>query len=229
MRRGILPAIILLLGSSSLASPTLRAQTCQALPAEENEIWIGGGVQWNGQAGEVGGRLVGNVADFLGVELGAGTGGYQGEADSPQEVHVRISPLLGIGSIQICPLAEVRSHSRDIRSSFRVDRGRIEEMGFGFGTVVAGRLPALLGSRLGWQATTGLWYRDWDMKGRRLLVEDEISVEEVRWVRHSTHLFGSVGLSARFGPLGLVAGVGARPHNENDLFGFLSFGFRFSG
>lgn len=170
-----------------------------------------------------------NLADFLGMEFGDGTGGYGDGAESPQQVHLRISPLLGLGSVRICPLVEFLSQSRDVRSSFRVDRGRIEEKGLGMGTVVAGSLPTWFGSHLGWQATAGLSFRDWDLKGRRLLVEEEVRVEEIHRARHSAHLFGSLGIKARFGLFGLMTGLGTRPQDEADFFGFISLGLRHSG
>ncbi len=162
----------------------LAAQTCLALPVDRNELWVAGGAEWGGQAVQGGALVAANIVDAVGIEWGVGWGGYEDQVDedqvwSPSTTHVRVLSLLRLGTIRVCPFLEWRDHDRSIPSP-EGDRFRdeVSETAYRIGAALGGDLPALLGTRLGWQATTGLVYRDWDLNGRRTLVDPDVHVEQ---------------------------------------------------
>jgi hypothetical protein len=178
--------------------------------------------------------VVANVADRIGVEWGVAVRRYPDQEDSPTAVRVRVSPLFRVGSVRVCPFVQWRDLRRTVSFHFRVDRGELREMDVIGGLAGGGALGSVHGIELGWQASTGVMFRDWDSHGRRTLVDSTtvvptVRVEEVHWVRQYYHLTAEGGISARIGGVGLMAGLGTTPHAQRDLYGYVSLGFRVAG
>ncbi len=206
----------------------LAAQTCLALPVDRNELWVAGGAEWGGQAVQGGALVAANIVDAIGIEWGVGWGGYEDQEGSPTTIHVRAPSLLRLGTIRVCPFLEWRDHDRSIPSP-EGDRFRdeVSETAYRIGAALGGDLPALLGTRLGWQATTGLVYRDWDLNGPR---RPDGLTKLWYWVhleeKRSLHLSATLALSMRLRGVGLVIGIGTRPRTARDALGFVNVGFR---
>ncbi len=211
----------------------LAAQTCLALPVDRNELWVAGGAEWGGQAVQGGALVAANIVDAVGIEWGVGWGGYEDQVGedqvwSPSTTHVRALSLLRLGTIRVCPFLEWRDHDRSIPPpEGERFRDEVSETAYRIGAALGGDLPALLGTRLGWQATTGLVYRDWDLNGRR--GGDRMILEPVHWEERSLHLSATLALSMRLRGVGLVIGIGTRPRTAGDALGFVNVGFRMGG
>ena len=219
-----------LAGSLALGGAVpLAAQTCLALPLDRNEFWVAGRAEWGGPAALGGGVVAANIADAIGIEWGVGWGGYQDQVGSPSTIHVRALSLLRLGTKRVCPFVEWRGHDRSMRWNLDVTHGKVSERAIQIGVALGGDLPTLLGTRLGWQATTGLVHRDWDLDGRRTVIDDEVYVLQIHWRERSLHLSASVALTVRLRSAGLVIGVGTRPRTEGDFLGFVNVGIRVSG
>ncbi len=213
----------------------LAAQTCLALPVDRNELWVAGGAEWGGQAVQGGALVAANIVDAVGIEWGVGWGGYEDQVDedqvwSPSTTHVRALSLLRLGTIRVCPFLEWRDHDRSIQSPEVKNPDEVSETAYRIGAALGGDLPALLGTRLGWQATTGLVYRDWDLNGPR---RPDGLTKLWYWVhleeKRSLHLSATLALSMRLRGFGLVIGIGTRPRTAGDALGFVNVGFRTGG
>jgi hypothetical protein len=228
------PGRTLLLAASilgyALAVPSQSlAQSCLAQPVGRNELWVAGSAEWGGPAVQGGGLVAANVADAVGIEWGVGWGGYEDQAGSPSTVHVRVLSLLRLGTKRVCPFVEWRGHDRSMRWNLDVTHGKVSERAIRIGAALGGDLPTLLGTRLGWQATAGLLHRDWDLEGRRTVVDDEVYVLQIHKRERSLHFTATAALSMRLGTVGLVIGVGTRPRTTRDFLGFVNVGIRVSG
>jgi hypothetical protein len=170
-----------------------------------------------------------NVADALGIEFGVTVRGYADQEGSPSTVRLRAAPMFSVGGFSLCPLLEGREHRRSVYKEHQVLNGDVKEQAVLGGAVLGGSLPSAFGARLGWQTETALMFRDWDLNGRRTIVDDvadSVYVEALHWVRQSWHVLVSGGVNARWSGIGLVAGIGTRPMVGRNLYGFLTLGFR---
>ncbi|MEQ9398404.1 MAG: hypothetical protein RJQ04_04490 [Longimicrobiales bacterium] len=207
-------ALVLLTGTAA------EAQLCQEAPLRRNEAGLVALVDGGGPSVQKGGLVAVNALDRVGVTFGAAFGGRPATG-TVEEARVRIEGGLRAGPVRVCPWAGARSRSFAFRDDFSVDRGRVSDQAWSAGLAVASPDVPLGPARLRLVAWAGSTYRTFEMTGRRLVITDEVGVEEVTRRDHSYHLEGAALASVRWGRLGLTGGIGNRPRPGPDRLWFV--------
>jgi hypothetical protein len=217
---------------ASLVAPTVLlvlarpggSQTCMALPARSQEIWLGV-ASWSGaEAPFREGSFAANVFNRLTVSATAGWGGYEVE-EGPSTLALRGGGIVNVAGIPLCGYAEMGTMSYTFRDRFDVDRGEVRQRLVEMGSWVEGAMLESRSSSLGWWLSAGVAYRQWEMRGRSVTVTDEIVVTPVDRARRTYHLVGQGGMSFRWKRVGIAVGVARRPGLASGLLGFARIGF----
>lgn len=200
------------------------AQTCMALPARAQEVWLGAAT-WSGAEApfrEAG--FAANVFNRFTLSAAAGWGGYEVE-ESPSTLALRVGGIVDVVGIPLCGTMSMGTMRYTFRDRFDVDRGEVRERSGEVGIWTEGLLLDGGESILGWWLSAGAVHRQWEMRGRRVTVTDEIIVTPVERDRRTYHLVGQGGLRFRWRQVGIAAGVARRPGLASGMLGFVQVGF----
>jgi hypothetical protein len=208
-----------------LVAHPLAAQACLSLPARANEWWLGAGAEHaeSGPRARLTGAL--RVEDAVALQFDGRWGGYRSDGRATEVGTRVVKPLMHGVRVEVCAYGAFDALDYTFVDRFAVDRGSVAErryhVGFGVGTPVArepGPNPAVT-------VAVAYVFRDWEMRGRRLVErDDELTVEAVRARSPTHHLVGTVGGVLRWGRVAIVGGVGSYPRTGGDLWLWLGAG-----
>ena len=213
-----------LLGASLLlSSATARAQSCTYLPVGSNEVWAGAAA-WHGAESSIGDfsfdASIGGRGYFRGH---LGVGGFN-EERAPSSIGVLVGMLFGQESLRTCGYLRGEFLNYSFRNRYDLDMGKtntsIGEVG--------GRAyfdAATLGpATLGFVASAGLAYRSLDVNGSRLVLREDVAVEDVHRITRDVVLVGGGGVQLRAGGVGGTVGMARRPSFQDRWVAFLRIG-----
>jgi hypothetical protein len=200
-----------------------EGQSCSGLPLSANELWIGAASLKGGEspAGELGFDF--SLLGRLAVSGSVGTGGFD-VSGNPSWSSIRLGGTASVGPLEACLFVGTASMEYSFRDRHEVDRGAVVDELRNVGFRLGAHIMSVGGLEVDVWAAPDLSRRTWEMQGRRLVVQDDVRVEEVRRIDVTWQVAGEGGLSLRWCRLGLSVGVARRPTMGTDLLTFLRVG-----
>ncbi len=213
-----LAAVLVALGAAPAAS-----QTCSALPVGTDELWLGAGTWRGAEAGAGEARFAFSGFGRVALAGAIQRGGYDVET-GPQGLALRLGWLFGIPGARGCAWVGSEELTYDFRDRFELDRGKVTHRVRDFGVRIRRPLARPAGVEVAVGAGAGLAHATWDLKGRRLVVQDSLWAEERHARRAGWRFVGAGEVSVRWGRVGAAAGVARRPTLDDAWLGFLRVG-----
>lgn len=206
-----------------MTAEPLSSQSCTALPQSPNELWLGGGamqeagVRWNEVA------LEASPGGSFGIAVNRVTGG-RNENDDLEAWGVRLGVPFLAGKIGLCLFGGFELNDFSFENRFEMDRGEADYLARNLGLKVEVPLVTFNGAALwAWVAPAATFLK-YEVSGRTLLVDGEISVEERNLGASMWEASGQLGLSVRWRFIGVAGGLTKRPALTSGTLAFIRIG-----
>jgi|Marorgknorr_s2lv_3_1036020.scaffolds.fasta_scaffold40619_1 hypothetical protein len=209
-----------------VATPLMAmAQTCVAIPAQRNEIWVAG----TGETGLEEPRGGAAFAfHFLDVAVFTGDvvfGGYDTGTTAAVSSSAQVGLPKRFGGLVVCPSIGVSRTGYDFLDRFGSQRGEVAERRYSVMLPIGGFLPTVAGADLRWSIAPSVSYRRWKLAGRSVFFVDALDLVLDDRDESSFDLTGRAAITLRTGRISVTGGVGSLVATEREFVTFLQLGW----